>query len=194
MKINKLLIIGLITAPFLTGCFHQAEKTSESQYPSAPSQALELAQISPETEKDVELALKAGQEENRITVQVTLQNPSQKPIASAQAWLSYNPQVLRGISAQIDSSVLDIPAPYVTGFDPVLGVIKLGAATSAPVTDTVIPVATLVFEKTGEGVTTLDAYDYRDSLSGHTSANVLIENKPYNVLKKPVTPLLIIQN
>jgi hypothetical protein len=39
----------------------------------------------------------------------------------------------------------------------------------------------------------VDVYDYQEDLSGHASANVVINNVPYNVMVKPESPALIIE-
>ena len=69
----------------------------------------------------------------------------------------------------------------------------LGRSGPKPVIGQKIHVATVTFEILEEGSTKLNAYDYREGLKGHTSANIIIDDKPYNILVKPNNPTLIIK-
>jgi hypothetical protein len=143
--------------------------------------------------KEVRLALKADRTGNTLKVTVTLENPNLRPITSVQSWLSYDPSMLRGKSVESRGSAFSLTAPYANTFDSESGLVMLGRANPQPVMEKSSVVAVLTFDVVKAGVTTLDAYDYQDDLSGHTSANILADGKPFNVLQKPSSPLLVIE-
>ena len=68
----------------------------------------------------------------------------------------------------------------------------LGRSNSTPVTDKTIHVAVATFDVLDEEGATIDAYDYREDLTGHTSANTVTDGKAYNILVKPDSPAHII--
>jgi len=143
--------------------------------------------------KEVRLALKADRQGDKLKVTVTLENPNLKPVTSVQTWLSFDPSKLQGKTVEARSSAFGLMAPYANTFDNENGLVMLGRSNSQPVAEKSTVVAVLSFDIVKPGVTTLDAYDYQDDLSGHTSANVLEGGKPFNVLQKPDSPLLIIE-
>ncbi len=143
--------------------------------------------------KEVKLALKADRAGDTLTVTVTLDNPNLKPITSVQSWLSFDPSKLQGKAIDTKSSAFGLMAPYTNTFDNVNGLVMLGRANPEPVAEKITQVAVLTFDVVKDGTTTLDAYDYQDDLSGHTSANVMEGGKPFNVLQKPDSPLLIVE-
>jgi hypothetical protein len=143
--------------------------------------------------KEVKLALRADRTGDKLKVTVTLENPNLKPVTSVQSWLSFDPSKLQGSSIEARSSAFGLMAPYKNTFDNVNGLVMLGRANPQPVLEKSSLVAELSFDIVKDGTTTIDAYDYQDDLSGHTSANVLEGGKPFNVLEKPDSPLLIIE-
>ena len=68
----------------------------------------------------------------------------------------------------------------------------IGRSSAKPVRDEKIMVAEIHFERTGEGAAMIEAYDYRQDLTGHTSANMMQNGTPVNILLKPQVPLPII--
>ena len=70
----------------------------------------------------------------------------------------------------------------------------IGRSASNEIIKSTIIVAEVVFDLLKNETTMLDVYDYTEDLSGHTSVNIILEDTPYNVLKKPMSPILIIQN
>lgn len=143
--------------------------------------------------KEVRLSLKAVRDGTQVKVSVTLENPNLKPITSAQTWLSFDPALLQGKSLNAKDSAFSLMAPYDNAFDNKNGLVMLGRANPKPITDKTIKVAELVFDSVKGGTAMVDGYDYQDDLSGHTSANVLVSGKPFNILLKPDSPLLIIE-
>ena len=193
---TKVIIAGItfLTLSFFltTGCVSQTGVTPPPvSATSAPESRIEQAK---EVLKTAFLVFSSKEEGNDVVVTISIQNPEQKPITSVQAWLAYNPDDLLGKMIDVKDSPFEIPAPYASDFDSVSGLISIGRSTSTPLTDSLIEVAKIIFEKNTEGATMLDIYDYRPDLSGHTSVNTLLEGTPYNILKKPDSPVLIIQS
>ena len=106
--------------------------------------------------------------------------------------MSYDPTKLKGVEVDVAKSAFTLNAPYANAFDSTNGLMKLGRSSSTAVTDKEIHVAVVTFEVLEGKSAAIDAYDYREDLTGHTSANTLIDTRPYNVLEKPSSPLLII--
>lgn len=174
--------IVLAASNLLTGCA-----------PAEPSEVgikrLEEAQ---EMKKTVQLSLTADETDpENIVVQVILDNPERKPLTSAQSWLAYNPRVLQGISINTKNSAFELEAPYRNDFDHEAGLVMIGRSSAFPVTDERIIVAEILFERLSDGVLMIEAYDYKQDLSGHTSANMMQNGEPVNILLKPQSPLPI---
>ena len=92
-----------------------------------------------------------------------------------------------------NSQALSICRTALEIFDSENGLVMLGRAYTAGATEKILKVAEVRFEVLKNETTLIDAYDYRTDLSGKTSANIVYEGTPYNVMLKPVNPVLIIQ-
>lgn len=171
----------------LTGCTSEKEAKNESR--NVGVQRIAEAQ---EMVKTVGLLLTEVEGKEDITLRLTLSNPEKKPITSVQAWLAYNPDVLEGVTIDTKNTAFDIVAPYDNNFDQVAGLVMIGRSSADPVTDKEIVIADLHFKRIGEGAAMIEAYDFRQDLEGHTSANMMLDGLPVNILIKPQTPLLII--
>jgi hypothetical protein len=185
MKVLNTTLSGLlivISVMLLFGCKSEPEA-------SASVTRIQTAQ---QFKKDVELKLEQATDSESVALNVFLLNPSSKAITSYQLWLSYKPEDLRGVKMDVNEDLFPLTAPYKTGFVQEKGLLKLGRATESPVNSERIKVATIEFEKMGEGAAMIEAYDYQIDLSGHTSVNTVQNGVPYNILKQPGVPLLII--
>lgn len=183
MQTAKVLIataILFIFSTVLMGC-RSAENTGVSGFRSAAPK------------KDVTMEFAAERAASEVKVKISLKNPSRRPISSVQAWLGYNPETLKGIRIDVADSPFILTAPLENDFDAEKGLAKVGRANNRPITDPNITVATLYFKTLKDGASMVNAYDYQGDLSGHFSANVLVGKRPYNVLLKPVNPVLILQ-
>ena len=186
MKSIKILIAGamvMLVTSALTGC------ASEQSASSVGAQRIAEAQ---EMIKTVTLSLTQIEDEKDIVVRLSLNNPEKKPITSVEAWLAYNPSVLEGGSIDTNNTPFEMVAPYINGFDQAFGLVMLGRSNSEPISDKEITVADIHFKRIGEGAAMIEAYDYRQDLEGHTSANMMVDGTPFNILLKPETPLVII--
>ena len=158
-----------------------------------PSPA-EIVEIARGLTKEVSMKLSSEIDGDTVTVKILLDNPEKKPLTSVQSWLSYNPKVLNGVSINTENSLFTFAAPYENSFDEATGVVMIGLGNDESINDKEIVVAEVVFQKIDEGISMIDVYDYRQDLSGHASANIMHEGLPYNILKKPESPALIIEN
>ena len=181
MKPSKVIIAAILiilTANMLSGCGGSADASERQQGIN------EMREIKKTASLRLEQEVSGGQ----MTVTVFIDNPERKPISSTQAWISFNPDHMQGVKVDTSESPFDMPPPYDNGFDEAQGLVRLGGATNKPSTDAVIQVGQVVF-----GLNTmLDAYDYRYDLSGHVSANTILNGTPYNILQRPDSPLIVI--
>lgn len=196
----------LIASSLLSGCKIETPETAVNGNQTSSAEAVPTvsAELSAETQaqiqkaetikKEVQLVFETEQNGNELKVRIILENPSQKPVSSVQSWISYDPAKLIGKSIDTSRSSFLLMAPYPNTFDAENGLAMIGRSHPKPLTDTRLMVAEAQFEINASGPITLEAYDYRDDLNGHTSANILIDGKVYNLLTKPDTPAVIIQN
>lgn len=194
MKPKELVIataLILLFSAVVSGC--QVVEPSSTGKAARKTIIEEFVMKAVAAKKEVRLSLKAVREGAQVRVTVNLENPNLKPITSTQAWLSFDPALLQGKSINVKDSAFSLMAPYDNAFDNETGLAMLGRANPKPLTDKTIKVAELVFDSAKDGTAMVDAYDYQDDLSGHTSANVLVNGKPFNILLKPTSPLLIIE-
>lgn len=183
LKIIIAAAIVMFMSNILTSCSLQSPS-------EVGIQRLEEAQ---QYKKTVELKLEVTEAEaGRIMVRVLLDNPEGKPLTSAQTWFTYNPEVLQGVEIRTADSAFELVAPYDNDFDQEGGLVMIGRSTAEAVTETYIVVADIVFTRVGPGAAMIEAYDYQIDLEGHTSANMVLDENPYNMLLKPDSPLLII--
>ena len=192
MKPSKIIIataILILLSSLLSGC--SLVSTNQAVRPSAGEQKIEAIR---QVKKSVTMKLLAEREGNQVRVRINLENPERKPVTSVQSWLSYDPRVLTGVKVDATESPFALTAPYDNTFDAVSGVVMVGRSNGIPITDPNITVATVVFTMAQKGVTMVDVYDYKADLSGHASVNIMEQGTPYNILVKPQSPALIIEN
>jgi len=187
MKMNsiKILIAAvmiMLASNVLVGC--TAKDVSEV--------GVERIKAAQEMKKTVNLSLIEVEDEDNLALRLILDNPEKKPVTSVQAWLAYNPDVLQGVLIDTKVSAFELMAPYNNDFDEATGLLMLGRSTSSPVSDESITIAEIHFDKVADGAAMIEAYDYRQDLTGHTSANMMLDGVPINILLKPQSPLLII--
>ena len=153
-----------------------------------------LSEIIVKAEKNVELKLKASRQGDTVTVRITLDNPKQQAISAVQTWLTYDPDTLEGVNLSADDSDFKLQAPYENTFDEINGLAMIGHGTTGAVTDKSLNVAEVIFNIKKSGTTMVDLYDYQEDLSGHVSVNTVINDEAYNILLRPKSPALIIEN
>ncbi|MDH5597468.1 MAG: hypothetical protein OEY44_05140 [Candidatus Peregrinibacteria bacterium] len=186
MKTFKILLAALIVlgiANVLTAC-------SPNGASSVGMERIEVAQV---YRKTVELGLREVNSEDGLTLEIVVSNPEGKALSSAQVWLAYNPDQLKGLKLDTSDSAFELMAPYENDFDEELGLVMLGRSTESAISDTEIVLARVSFERLTDGSAMIDAYDYQLDLSGHTSVNTLVEGEPVNVLLQPESPLYVIK-
>jgi hypothetical protein len=180
----------ILFSSLLSGCANQTVEEKASTDKTAIQNIEEARKVT----KDVSLKLSAEKQNKTVTVNVVLDNPSQKPITSAETWLSYDPSKLKGVKIEVAESPFGLMAPYENTFDDVNGLVMIGRSNGEPVSTPTISVAKVVFELIADSTAMVDAYNYQNDLGGHISANMMLDGVPYNVLIKPESPALIIQN
>lgn len=173
----------MLASSALAGCSN--EQVSEI--------GIERIAAAQEMKKTVNLGLSEVEGAEDVVVRLTLDNSESKPVTSVQAWLTYNPDVLKGVSIDTGNSAFELMAPYDNDFDHEIGLVMLGRSSAEPVEDEEILIAEVHFERIGEDIAMIEAYDYKQDLVGHTSANMMVEGVPMNILLKPQSPLLIIK-
>jgi hypothetical protein len=188
------IIIAAATLILLSGLLSGCGEASQTQGDVA-KEAVSLKTIEDgrKVMKDVSMKLTSDKQDKTVTVNVVLDNQNQKPITSVESWLSYDPKTLKGIKIDTSGSLFALTAPYSNTFDAVNGLVMIGRSNNTPVSDQTINVVKVVFELIGDNTTMVDIYDYQNDLTGHASANMMLEDTPYNVLIKPESPALIIQ-
>ena len=199
MKAKDILIataLILTISSLLTGCKLIETQAPEEQAtkPAPPKINLEkIVKKALAAKKEVNMILTAEKSENQVTVTVSLENPKNKPITSIQSWLSFDAAKLQGKEINTKNSAFELMAPYDNTFDNENGLVMIGRSNPNPITDSSIQVVEVVFDVVADAVVMIEAYDYRDDLTGHTSVNTILEDRPYNILKKPDSPALIIE-
>lgn len=185
-SIKVLIAAGMVmlATNALAGC------TPDGEVSEVGAERIAAAQ---EMRKTVSLLLTEAEVGEDIVVRLVLDNSEKKPVTSVQAWLTYNPDVLKGVSIDTKNSAFELMAPYDNDFDHEAGLMMLGRSSATPVEDEEITIAEIHFERVGEGAAMIEAYDYRQDLTGHTSANMMLDGVPMNILLKPQSPLLIIE-
>jgi hypothetical protein len=187
------IIIAAIALILITGLLSGCALVSK-QEPAKKSVTAVNIELARKIAKDVTIKLSSERDGDKITVKIALDNPNGKPVSSVQSWLSYDPDVLEGESINVTDSAFEFTAPYDNTFDGVNGLVMIGRANTKPLTVKTINVAEVVFKVKTEGTTMIDFYDYQNDVSGHTSANMLLDGVPYNILLQPESPALIITN
>ncbi|MBI5411702.1 hypothetical protein HZA43_00830 [Candidatus Peregrinibacteria bacterium] len=187
MSRKHLLLIGF-TAMLLLGLNGCGQSNDPKQHPLLGAVYEQLT-----VKRDVELFASAERKDKDVVVTITLHNLSQKPITSVQSWLSYDPKQLKAKTIKVDNSAFTLTAPYENQFDNDKGLVRLGRANNKPISDVRIMVAQVTFERLTNQIAMLNFYDYQTSLTGHTSVNMLVNNVPYNVLKEPINPAVVIR-
>lgn len=194
MKSIKLIVataILILISTYLTSCKLVTPEAEVTETPPTPAESVEQAI---KVIQDVTMRLSADRDDGKVTVKIVLDNPNGKSITSVESWLSYDPDALKGDRIEVADSPFDFTAPYENTFDEINGLVMIGRANSEPISTKTINVAEVVFELLEDGTTMIDIYDYQSDMSGHVSANMLLDGVPYNVLLKPESPALIIQN
>ncbi len=200
MKPKDILIataLILTLSSLLTGCklIETQAPAKQATKPAPPKINLEkVVKKALAAKKEVSMIFKSEKSENQVTVTVSLENPKNKPITSIQSWLSFDATKLQGKEINTKNSAFELMAPYDNTFDNENGLVMIGRSNPDSITDSSIQVVEVVFDVIAEGAVMIDAYDYRDDLTGHTSVNTVLDNKPYNILIKPDSPALIIEN
>lgn len=182
----------MLASSVLTGCGGSNGPAVPSESPEAKVE--QIVKKAKAVQKEVAMVLSHQVEGDTVTVNIALSNPAQKPVTSAQTWLSYDPNKLEGVQIDAASSDFDLVAPYDNTFNNEQGLVMIGRGSSARLFGKTLQVAEVKFKRLTDETAFVDAYDYHDDLNGHSSVNTVIDGFPYNILIEPDTPALIIAN
>ncbi len=187
-KIILAALVLFIASNALNGC------ASQESTPLTMSE-LGMARIDAamELKKTSEIMLKEiSRKGNEINFQLVLNNPNQQPITSVESWLSFNPDLVKGLDFKPNEEKFNLTAPYANGFDQERGLLKFGRSSTTPLSDASLILADFSLQLISDVPVMIEAYDYQDDLSGHNSANMMKGEKPVNILLKPSSPLYIL--
>ena len=113
------------------------------------------------------------QEGDILDIDVVIQNPGTQPIASAKAWINYDPNILEGIQVDINETVFPLITPGEEDFFPREGYIKIGAESTLETREShfwvQIARIQLRIKKTNPTGTVLSFYNVQQG--GNTSIN-----------------------
>ncbi len=159
--------------------------SAESPQQMHPAARVQQAQ---EFRKSVDLHFDARRQEQEASVSIWLSNPEQKPITSVESWLSFNPEAVEVLSVDLSQSAFRLQAPYGQQVDAVQGLIRVGAGNNPPLTSVNLPVAEVRLRLLKPGALLMDTFSYQPDLSGHVSANAVVQGQTYNLLRPPASP------
>ena len=198
---KKMTTIGIVLLIFIsiTGCSKSniedinsdnAVSTSEQNTVSLNNAATE--EIKPE--KTVSLYLEKELNGDQLTLFIFLMNPKKESITSTQTWLAFNSEDLKGEEINIDDSDFSLTAPYENGFDQEKGLVKIGRSVPGAINKEKVKVAEVSFQIKEQKTLMINAFNYKDDPLSETSANMIVKDKPYNIMMEPQVPIIAIQN
>lgn len=135
---------------------------------------------------------------DEISVEIHLLNPSSQKVISTETWLNYDPKKLTGITIDNTDSKFDLITPGENEFAPDQSLVRIGRGnTTGGIDDTNIKVVSVRFKVISakkSDTTEIRFNDFQPNELGHTNVNVISGGLPFNVLSatapKPVTLVL----
>lgn len=109
-----------------------------------------------------------------LDIDVILRNPARTSVSAVRSWLSYDAEILEGVSVTLDPA-FSIPIPGEAEFSPTDGFVKIGAASEdgKEPADIIIRVARVqmkVKQTPASGKSPIGFYDQKPDGQGHTAA------------------------
>lgn len=127
-----------------------------------------------------------------LTISIHVKNPSHQEIKAVQSWLQFDPNVLKGVKIDADTSPFDFVAPGENNFDNQTGIVKIGRSTMASgITVDDIFVANVQFERLSTKTTEISFYNFKVGSDSNTSVRVFEDGFPVNVLQTEPQKLII---
>lgn len=202
MHSNKtIFIIGILTLILTASCTVSTEKNEPSHDTAKTEEAaqelkenIQKIQIKPEQSAEIYLTQKKADASN-IIITVMVKNSKKIPVQSVRSWLSYNPKQITAVKIDTTKSSFETAAPTENNIEPLFGLIKIGRSTlGAGILDADIEVAKIVCTiKDPQTPSIMDFFDYQSGEEGHTQIQTIQDGQVFNILKKPLSPALIIQ-
>jgi len=127
---------------------------------------------------EVRLRLRAlevmGGEETRVGI--VLENPRGYPVTSVRSWIQFDPALISLADLALLEPRLTLFPPGEREIDAEGGLVRFGAASTEPMRDAEILLASLVVTSIREGERgSLSFYDWREDGEGHTGAYAVLE-------------------
>src|SRR3989344_312987 len=119
------------------------------------------------------------------TFAIVLQNPQHALIQSVRAWVQFDSSAIYVSDLTIEDGRFSLFAQGERGIDSEGGFIKIGAATSEPITDALITLATFTVRSTSSDASVLTFYDWRIGGDGHTAVLSIDHGNALNILSAP---------
>ncbi len=129
-----------------------------------------------------------------LDIDLVLQNPNADLIRRVRSWLSYDPEVLEGVSIELNK-IFSVVTPGEADFSPEEGYVKIGAAIAEgkEVRDKLLHLARLKFKVIAapKGTTSpLSFFDQGNGLDGHTFVSSAMEGGE-NLLRRLLGSLMV---
>jgi hypothetical protein len=127
---------------------------------------------------------------NTVLVSIYIENPTNQQIKSVQAWLQYDPKVLKGEKINAIDSPFDFVAPGENNFDQNAGIVKIGRSSiTQGSNENKIFVAELLFTWLKKEKTDISFHNFQFDNSGNVNVMVFDEGFPVNILQAAPSPL-----
>jgi hypothetical protein len=121
--------------------------------------------------------------EEKVSFDIFVKNPSQQKISSVQTWLKYDTEILEGEKIKTEESDFSLVAPGENQFDKKNGLVKIGRSIpQTGKTDEELFVANLVFNRLNEQETKIDFYNYSSGNDSYVSVRSFQDGVPVNIL------------
>ncbi len=180
----------------LTACTQIPVKSEIEEKNNVPPELLEAVKNAKESEKIVELSLKETKNSDQeLELEIILKNPKNAKINSLRSFLAFNPETIEGAEININEELEEkiLIAPNENNFDNQNGVMKLGFSFKEEILNTKeIKIASIKFNKLKQDIIMIDFYNAQKG--GHTEVLGIFNGHVKNLLKKPASPALILQN
>lgn len=129
---------------------------------------------------------------DELSIQIMVDNPSEQEISSVQAWLEFDPQVLQASKIDTEESPFDFVAPGENNFDNQAGIVKIGRSSiSGGVNKSETFVAKVDFARLKDIKTEIKFHNFQLDNSGNTSVRVFQDGFPVNILKERPESLIV---
>ena len=179
----------------LTSCYAEMENQNlENQISDGKNpyskELMNAIDVAKESEKKVDLYLEeVDSDENSLTVRLMMRNENATEIKSIRSFISYNPEVLEGISISLSEDLGGdvLIAPSEKEFDAENGIAKIGL--SVKTSDRYLEIAEISFKKLADEGVILDFFN--PQRGGHTEVIGIFDGHIKNLLRESESPAFV---